>query len=309
MKSEIFLRRFCIGLSAIIFVFVLFNIYVDVFGLFLGRKDRKVYTNERTSKYLLSFRYIPENYNGFILGPSLSANLDPTQIQNYKVYNASIMGANISDLHYLVKNLLAKGDMKVAIICLDPYLTKDFGKKSATIDPKEYLGALGSINLLKTYGMLCIRKFNLFTDRFAPDLIDVNGRNNFELEMKGLDSKKAIDEKVRLKRHEETKIDSRSYEELAEVIRELRAKNVQIVAYFSPVPYPIYSIGKDKYGQFESAMTKLFMEKDILINLNDEKYKSVTSDYTTFIDHGHLSAYGQTFVLHKIQSELLLSKK
>jgi hypothetical protein len=309
MKSEVFLRRFGISLSLIVIGFVVFNIYIDVFGLFLGRKDRRVYTNERTSKYLLSFRYIPKNFDGFILGPSLSANLDPTQIKNYKIYNASIMGANISDLHYLVKNLLAKGDMKVAIICLDPYLTKDFGKKSATIDPKEYLGALGSINLLKTYGMLCVRKFNLFSNRFAPNLIDVNGWNNFELEMKGLDSKKAIDEKVRLKRHEETKIDSRAYEELAEVIRELRAKDVQIVAYFSPVPYPIYSIGKNKYKQFESAMVKLFREEDILINLNDAKYNAVTSDYSTFIDHGHLSASGQAFVLREIQLALLNSRR
>lgn len=309
MKSEIFLRRFGISLLLIIIGIVAINIYIDVFGLFLGRKHRRVYTNERTSKYLLSFRYIPENFNGFILGPSLSANLDPTQIQRFKIYNASIMGANISDLHYLVKNLLAKGDMKVAIICLDPYLTKDFGKKNATIDPKEYFGALGSINLLKTYGMFCIRKFNLFPNQFAPNLIDVNGWNNFELEMNGLNSKKAIDEKVRLKRHEETKIDTRAYEELAEVIRELRAKNIQIVAYFSPVPYPIYSIGKNKYGEFESAMAKLFMEKDILINLNDEKYNSVTSDYSTFIDHGHLSASGQAFVLREIQLALLISRQ
>ncbi len=304
MKSEIFLKRFGISLSVIVIVFVAINIYVDVFGLFLGRKDRRVYTNERTSKYLLSFRYVPENYNGFILGPSLSANLNPTQIKNYKVYNASIMGANISDLHYLVKNLLEKGNIKVAIICLDPYLTKEFGKKSATIDPKEYIGALGSVNLLKTYGMLCVRKFNLFPQRFAPDLIDANGWNNFELEMRDLNSKQAIDEKVRLKKHEETKIDPRSYEELAQVIRELRAKNIQVVAYFSPVPYSIYSIGKEKYGQFELAMGKLFIEKDILINLNEERYQSITSDYTTFIDHGHLSATGQAFVLREIQSRL-----
>jgi hypothetical protein len=309
MNSSKFLKRFGLLLSLIVIATVALNIYIDIFGLFLGRTDRKVYTNERTSKYLLSFRYIPKNYDGFILGPSLSANLDPTQIQNFKIYNASIMGANISDLHYLVNNMITKGNMKVAIICLDPYLTKEFGKKNATIDPKEYFGALGSVNLVKTYGMFCVRKFNLFPSRFAPDLIDVNGRNNFELEMKEVDSKKAIEEKVRLKKHEATEINPKSYEELAQVIAELRAKNIQLVAYFSPIPYPIFSIGKDKYTEFESKMSKLFNQDDILLNLNDEKYKAITSDYATFIDHGHLSTSGQAFVLSEIQSKLLLLKQ
>ncbi len=308
MKSSIFLKRFGLLLFLIVGICLAFNIYVDIFGLFLGRTDRKVYTNERTSKYLLSFRYIPENYNGFILGPSLSANLDPTQIKNFKIYNASIMGANISDLHYLVNNMINKGNMKIAIICLDPYLTKEFGKKSATIDPKEYFGALGSVNLVKTYGMFCVRDFNLFPNRFAPSLIDVNGRNDFELEMKNVDSKKAIEEKVRLKKHEGTDINPQSYEELRQVIAELRAKDIKIVAYFSPIPYSIFSIGRNKYTEFESKMSKLFNEDDILINLNEERYKPVTSDYNTFIDHGHLSASGQAFVLSEIQSRLSLLK-
>jgi hypothetical protein len=279
-------------------------VYVDIYGLFLGRKERKVYVNERTSKYLLSFRYIPENYNGFIVGPSLSANLNPKFFENFKIYNSSIMGANISDLHYLIKNIHEKQKMDVVIICLDPYLTKDYGKKSATIDPKEYYGALGSTNLLKTYLMYFIRNYKLLPDRHAPELINEDGWNNFELEMKNLDARRSIEEKVKLKHYEETKIDPRSYEELKEVLQELRRKNIRIVAYFSPVPYQIYSIGRKDYASFENKMKALFTEDDILVNLNDEKYQQVTSDYSNFIDHGHLSAAGQAFVLNELRTQL-----
>lgn len=302
MASNLFLKRFAFSTVLILSVVVAFNIYVDIFGLFLGRKNRKIYTNERTSKYLLSFRYIPENYDGFILGPSLSANLNPTQIRSGKIYNASIMGANISDLHYLVKNMINRGKMKVAILCLDPYLTKEFGKKSATIDPKEYFGALGSVNLIKTYTMFAVRNSNLFQAKFSPVMTDENGWNRFELEMKEINPKKAIEEKVDSNFIEQTKIDSEAYLELKEVINELKKNNVKVIAYFTCKPHSIYLVGKKHYNRFEREMLQLFDSNDLVMNLNDEKYKSVTSDYASFVDHGHLSAKGQTFVLKAIDS-------
>lgn len=287
----------------LVFSFIAVNVYVDIYGLWLGRKDRKVYVNERTSKYLLSFRYIPENFDGIIVGPSLSANLNPDAIKGFKVYNASIMGANISELKYLIYNVQERGNLRLAIICLDPYLTKDFGKKSSAIDPKEYYGALGSTNLLKTYLMYFVREFNLMPRRYSKDLISANGWNNFELEMRDLNPERIIDEKVEQKKFEAPKFDDRAYRELGEVVKSLKEKNVRILAYFSPIPYEIYQIGQEDYRFFETNMQKLFSDDQVL-NLNDEKYKSVTSDYEHFIDHGHLSSKGQAFVLQEINESL-----
>ena len=304
MNSKTFLLRFTIITTAIVVSILLLNVYIDIYGLFLGTKDRKVFTNERTSKYLLSYRYIPENYDGIIIGPSLSANLNPQRLKGYKIYNASIMGTNISDLHYLINNIIEKGDIKFVILCLDPYLTKDFGKKSITINPKEYLGALGSTNLIKTYLMYFVRKNNVLPGTYAKEIIDENGWNNFELEMKNLDSKKIIEDKVKLHQHEETKIDQRSYEELRDVLNQLREKKIKILGYFSPVPYPLYAIGNKKYKEFETSITKLFTKDDLVLNFNEEKYWPVTSNYQIFIDHGHLSSLGQNFVLKEIESTL-----
>src|SRR5688572_24466845 len=57
------------------------NVWIDIYGLFLPVKGREiqVYNNDRISKYLLSYRYIPQNFNVAILGTSLSANLDVTE--------------------------------------------------------------------------------------------------------------------------------------------------------------------------------------------------------------------------------------
>lgn len=304
MNSKIFLKRFFLITVVTIAFFISINIYVDIYGLFLGRKNRKVYVNERTSKYLFSFRYIPENFDGIIIGPSLSANLDPRQIDGFTVYNSSIMGANISELHYLIDNIQNTGSMKLAIICLDPYLTKDFGKKSAAIDPKEYYGALGSTNLLRTYLMYAIRTWKLLPNKYAAGIINENGRNNFELEMKNIDPERTIEEKVKQKQYEKTDIDPRSYNELKEVISKIRSRRTKIVAYFSPIPHQIFSIGNKDYLKYQNKILQLFTADDIVIDLNNDEYKSITSDYKYYIDHGHLSAAGQTFVLNQINARL-----
>lgn len=304
MDHKKFLVTYATLIVFIVAAIVATNYYIDIYGLFRGTKERKVHINERTSKYLFSYRYIPENFEGFIIGPSLSANLNPEQIKDYKIYNASIMGANITELNYLMENIADRGHMKFAIVCLDPYLTKDHGKKSANIDPKEYYGALGSTNLLKTYLLYFVRKYELSPRRYAPNIHNTVGWDNFELETANINPKKAIDEKVALKNYENTKIDSLAYLELDSCLQNLRRHNIKIFGYFSPVPYKLYQMGKHDYQQFEDKITALFKPQDVLINLNDEKYKDINDAYDTFIDHGHLSAKGQAFVLAALEQQL-----
>lgn len=303
MPSKKFLLTFALIALGLIALFILTNVFVDIYGLFLGRDNRKVYTNERTSKYLLSYRYVPENFDGFIIGPSLSDNLNPTVITSHKIYNASIMGANISDLHHLIDNMVDKGHMKIAIFCLDPYLTKDFGPKAATINEKEFYGALGSTNLLRTYSM-CIARTTVMKGKIPAVVSDENGWTDFEKEMHNIDPKAAIEKKVKAKEHESTTIDDRALEELSGVLQKLRERNIKVVGYFTPVPREIYEYAQKDYNTFEEKMSKIFTKDDILFNLNDEKYAPITADYNIYIDHGHLSAKGQAFVLGEINSHI-----
>jgi hypothetical protein len=304
MNSKKFLLTYVLITLSMVMLIAGINYQIDIYGLFKGKKERKVYINERTSKYLMSYRYIPENFEGFIIGPSLSANLNPAQIKEYRIYNASIMGANISELNYLVDNIVTKGNMKFAIICLDPYLTKDHGKKSANITSEEYYGALGSTNLLKTYLLYFVRRYNVAPNRYAPDIHNTVGWNNFERETHNIDPQRAIREKIAKRQHERTEIDPIAYKELNQTLIKLRQKNIKIIGYFSPVPYQLYQLGKTDYQKFEQDIKALFTSTDVIINLNQNQYKSVTDDYKTFIDHGHLSAQGQQFVLSILEEEL-----
>ncbi len=307
MEAKKFLLKVSVISLSTIAVFVTFNYFLDIYGLFRpgDHRELKVYTNERTSKYLLSYHYIPDNFEGIIIGPSLSANLNTKTIKEYKIYNASIMGANISELRYLVDNIVDRGNLRFVIICLDPYLTKDHGKKSARIDPKEYYGALGSTNLIKTYLFKVIRENELLPDKFPNNIINDYGYNNFNLELKEDNPREKILEKVKQKSAETTYVDPTAEDELGATIAYLRQNNIQVMAYFSPVPHQILSINTENYRAYQNRMLRLFAEQDIVLDLNDPRYTAITSDFNTYIDHGHLSEEGQKFVLGELKQALL----
>src|SRR5271168_458303 len=77
---------------------VVLNYRINVFGVFgdVSGKTYRSYLNEdREAKYLFSFNYIPTNFDGIMIGSSISGNWDTRKIQLAKTYNLSIDGANI----------------------------------------------------------------------------------------------------------------------------------------------------------------------------------------------------------------------
>ena len=82
------------------------NLYYDKFGLVKQKNEILITSDERYSKYLLSYKYIPENYDGILIGPSVSGNLNTSNISNYKIYNASVNGGNYSELKLISERVL-----------------------------------------------------------------------------------------------------------------------------------------------------------------------------------------------------------
>lgn len=161
---------------------VLLNTWLDVFGVFGIAKNTRVYGEERISKYLMAFRYIPENFDGIILGPSLSANIDPEPIKEERYFNASLMGARIQTMIPLLEQVLASAHkMERAWVCIHPYMTQSNEIKAGLLmTPKAYWTAFGSIHLLRVYGFALIRGMNLAPNKYPPDQYLENGTNKFE---------------------------------------------------------------------------------------------------------------------------------
>ena len=135
--------------------FVGLNYMVNCYGLF-GDAHGKAYTApdgkaERLAKYLFSWNYIPANFDGLLIGSSISDNWDTSVLPSGRIYNASITGGNISEQALIANNVFQRRSLKTVLVVVYPYLTETYGPKSEYMTPHEYWAALGSVQLLKVY--------------------------------------------------------------------------------------------------------------------------------------------------------------
>jgi len=297
----------CILFSVcIISVIVSFNVYMNEYGLFGNAKGKsiKIWDNERTSKYLLSYNYIPANFEGILIGPSVSDNLDTKKISGFRIYNASLNGGNISELKYIAENVIQRGKLKFIVICLSPYITKDHGRKTSSIDKQEYWSSLGSKQTLKFY----LDKFIILLG-FRYDIYNDYGYNNFNLimEMPIVAKTKAIIKRdnsaiTKAKVNQKEFIDGIAYNELSEIINLSRKRGAKIFGFY--YPYYIENYNEKRFKTYKENIDKLFDEKDIIWNLNTDEHLAFRSDLSNYYDKDHLSWKGTDYLIREINNKL-----
>ncbi|SVC25000.1 uncharacterized protein METZ01_LOCUS277854, partial [marine metagenome] len=135
------------------------------------------YDNFRLAKYLYSYNYIPVNYDGILIGTSASMNLDSSKIVNRNVYNLSIDGGNISESKLIADIAFSKGQFSLVVFTNHPYMIRDFGPKTPYLNPREYYGALGNIQLLKEYFHWAAARLDLYHNFYK---VDENGVFDYE---------------------------------------------------------------------------------------------------------------------------------
>jgi hypothetical protein len=295
MKSayHFFLRVVAISILGIVAIGFI-NYKINLFGLFGDVKGQSVsiHGSERMSKYLLSYNYVPTNFDGILLGPSLSANINTKLNQDGKVYNCSMLGANITEVASLFNNVIENGELKNVYICLHPYLLKDHGFKTSSISSKTYLSALGSFGLFKVYGIGLLRKYNLWPSKYPANQYNDYGFNYYNESFSNIPVEDKIAEEL-LKDKEVISIDAVALTELKEVIEKCDEKGVNVTAYFHPLPDKIQEYNQVGYGNFREEVRKVFDQNHLVIDYNKNLLGDFTSDYTNYIDHGHLSLKGQ----------------
>ncbi len=72
---------------AVAAIFVFMTTRADLFGL-QGRSGIRIHTLPRFSLYLMTYRFIPDNFNGLLIGNWLASSYDTSVIHSYKVFNA-----------------------------------------------------------------------------------------------------------------------------------------------------------------------------------------------------------------------------
>ena len=265
------------------------NYFIDYYGLFRDVEGKKLipYDNFRLAKYLYSYNYIPVNYDGILIGPSASINLDSSKIVNRNVYNLSLDGANISEQKLITDMVMSKGQLSLVVFSIHPYITKDFGPKTPYMTPREYYGALGNIQLLKEYFYWAAARLDLYHNFYK---VDENGVFSFERPISAVSkfqSNPGLVYKEPL-----SIVDEMALDEYKQLVHAARSHGAKLVGLMMPIYSKAYIAHKDNYDNYFKLISELFLPDERIIDFNLPLYSKYTDDISNFYGSVHLSPKG-----------------
>jgi hypothetical protein len=302
VTSKRFLILFFAAFAAVAAIVISINVYADIYGLFRPTRGRElgIYGEERIAKYLQSYRYIPENFDGVLLGSSVSVILDTRELAGYRVYNASIDGGNIADLKPIAENIFRRGELQLTIICAHRYITNDHLKKTDLMTPKQYWGALGSPQLMTAYISRLAIRHGVVSDRY-----DVRGTLHSGTEPDSNIVRKEIDKAVaQIQRGTPSfgnyYVDPVALTELKDLIANARSHSQRLVVFYPPIPAPVLAVRSTEFSRYRDIISGVTESSDLIVDFNRPEYEGLRIDYHNFVDPVHLSKAGATVVMSEL---------
>ncbi len=303
MNSKTYLKLVLLFSLVCVLIMVAINVYFNEYGLFNLSLGEKCYvymeSQERLDKYLFTYNYIPTNFEGVLIGPSLSDNLDTKQINNIKLYNLSINGGTATELRYLVDNLMKNNqNIHYLVICLDPYITQESGKKSNYMTNRDYFFAFGSLDLYKKYAFKALISIGK-----QERLWNEYGYYDFCATKPVVDVEKIIEYGLK----SESKaiiVNDEALNDLHEIINTAHENRLKLFAYYYPRPHELYLHSKEQYMDYQSKINQFFTDEDIVWDFNKEEYVWFNNDYTNYVDGSHLSRKGAALLCRLIEVKM-----
>jgi hypothetical protein len=255
---------------------------VDPYGLWRNPAGRQlpiaVTANGRKAKFLLSKRYVPTNFDGLIVGPSVLATWDLSSIAGTRVYNLSIDGADAAEEKLVVDQALHQGHYKLAIFAINPTNTSSHSIKGG-LDQTTTAEAFASVHLYiqeVAYALRAIHHRAGYVD------IDSNGRYNRRIR-KFLEPE--VEDRARFQ------IDPVALADFRNMILTLQKQGAFIVYVVPPIYKPSYLLNKPYFQAYRATMVST-MPKAPVIDFNDPEYNALCSDPNNFADSEHTEPLG-----------------
>jgi hypothetical protein len=283
------------------------NAALDPYGLFRDTRGRplRVITNERTSKYLLAQRYVPENFDAVLVGTSISSNWDTRRVSGYRMYNCSLNGANISEASLIARPAIERGNVKLAAFVVYTYLTLSHGLKSQYMTERDRWSAFGSVMLFQTYAFDVLSRVGA-----VPSLYDEFGGYAYHRKSAKLNPKQiaqAIESARSEKGTAAYAVDPVALDEYRALLDLARAKGAKVVAIVPPFYQPKLDAVGAEYAAYQAKLMPLFGPSDIVVDLNTSAYRALREDPANFHDHTHLSPRGADQVMDALAAALRAS--
>jgi hypothetical protein len=305
VTSKQFVLRFVAAFTTLTAAIVALNIYVDFYGVFRGARGERlrIYGETRTFKYLFAKRYIPTNFDGLLIGSSMSETLRTGSIGKFRIYNLSLNGGNITEEKTLAYRAYEHKRFEITIFCIHRYLTKDSGQKTHLLDPEQDTSPLGSPSLLQAYGLSALAHAG-FTRTYYDEFGTYVGAKEDPATASA-----ALHETVRAIQRgaagiEVYEIDPTARMELAELIKTAEARSNFVVAYYPPVPHDVLELTRERFLRYKQETSKLFSPQALLIDFNTDEYVDFRADTSNYRDGSHLSTKGNTFVAQQLHDHI-----
>jgi hypothetical protein len=272
------------------------NMRVDVYGLYRPSQGRRlsVFGDARVSKYLLSMRYVPENFNAMLTGASISANWDVTAIQNLRVYNGSLNGGNIVEEKSLIEASLDRPGISAVFLLVHPALTYSHDFHTVEMKPELKRSALGSLSLWAAYkDMVNIRLGRL------PRTFDDAGTETF------LNPSSEMNEFMKqMWSAPEFAVDPAAMQAYLTLVANLRARGVQIVFIVPPTSEQLLQTKGPPLERYLQRMRSELGTGDLWIDFMSPEYGQFRKDRANFSDGVHLMPVGARQVVSQIDAAI-----
>jgi hypothetical protein len=260
------------------------NAAIDIYGLFRNPAHRslRVYGNERVAKYLMSRGYVQANFDGVFVGSSVSANWNLGSMRSVRLYNESVNGGNIVEEKAILDQLLEHGGTGLALVLVHPYMTSEHESNGVTLAPREYWGALGSLNLLDAYKNAV--KVRLGRE---PQLFDPAGTQDFG------DGTKALNARLRamMLGTADFEIDPVALQRFREVVAELHARRIPVGFVMPPTAEPLFAPKRAAFTKYASIVLADRSSTDRVLDFSDAEFAQLR-DPDNFSDGVHLRPAG-----------------
>ncbi len=242
-------------LSSIAFVGL--NRAIDVLGLY-GRNSVSFYSIPRYSDSVASYRFVPANFDGFLVGNSTTFSWDLGEIHSHRVFNFSLPGSTITESRILAHNMMERGNVKVALISLSPSLFSTPGRATAYLTDKDRVSALGSLQLVVIYFealMERVTKVHFFEHRFFR-----NGGETFFMGMRPNDPGL---------KPGELDVNPESERDFHRLVDECHERGVKVYLVIAPLRHERWLLHESQYRKFYRQLLAYAGPRDTILNMNE----------------------------------------
>lgn len=273
---------------------VALNIVVDMYGLFRPTQGRRlgVFGDERVAKYLLSMRYVPENFNAILIGASISDNWDVTAIDKLRVYNGSLNGGNIVEEKAVIEAALARPGISVVMILVHPALTYSHEFFTVDMTPDLARTALGSLSLWDAYkDMINVRLGRI------PRLLDYAGTWTY------LDPHSEMN--IHMKRMwsaPDFTVDASAWRAYRDLVATLHSRGVQIVFIVPPTSEQLLMTKRVPMQRYLQRMRSELGTGDLWIDFLTPAHEDFCRNRANFSDGVHFTPDGARQVVAYINT-------